>query len=86
MSVEFKRPVPIGQPIHGEGRVTSVRRRIVETEGVLTDADGNLLARATATFVGAQDDKKAELKARYGFVLVPDGEADATMPGQVGRR
>ena len=83
INVEFKRPVPIGRPIHGEGRVTSVRRRIVETEGVLTDEDGNLLARATATFVGAPDDKKAELKARYGFTLVPDGQdADAT-PGQV---
>lgn len=80
MTVEFKRPVPIGRPIHGEGRVTSVRRRIVVTEGFLTDQEGNLLARADATYVGAPDDKKAELKARYGFVLVP-GEDGAATPG-----
>ena len=73
MTVEFKKPVPIGQPIRGEGRVTSVRRRIVETEGVLTAEDGTVLARAEATYVGAPAEKKAELKARYGFVLAPDG-------------
>ena len=83
ITVDFKRPVPIGRPIHGEGRVTSVRRRIVETEGVLSDQDGNILAQATATFVGAPDDKKAELKARYGFVLVPDESAVDGTPGLV---
>ncbi len=80
MSLEFKRPVPIGRPIRGEGRVTSVRRRLVETEGILTDEDGNVLARAEATFVGAPEDRKAELKAKYGFVLVPD---DPATPGAV---
>jgi uncharacterized protein (TIGR00369 family) len=80
MSVEFKRPVRIGRHIHGEGRVTSVRRRVVEAEGVLTDDDGNVFARATATYVGAPEDKKAELKARYGFVLIPDD--DSATPGR----
>ena len=80
MTVEFKRPVKIGQALHGEGRVTAVRRRIVETEGVITDQEGNILARAEATYVGAPEDKKAELKARYGFVLMPDGDDNAT-PG-----
>jgi uncharacterized protein (TIGR00369 family) len=78
MTVEFKKPVLIGRPIHGEGRVMSVRRRVVETEGLLTDADGNLLARAEATYVGAPDERKAELKARYGFILVPDADEPAT--------
>ena len=73
MTVEFKRPVPIGRPIHGEGRVIEVRRRIVQAQGLLTDEDGQVLARAEATFVGAPDAKKAELKARYGFVLEPQG-------------
>jgi acyl-CoA thioesterase FadM len=79
MNLEFKKPVPIGRPIHGEGRVTGVRRRIVEAEGVLTDETGTVLARAEATFVGAPDERKAELKARYGFVLTPNDEA--TTPG-----
>jgi uncharacterized protein (TIGR00369 family) len=78
MTVEFKKPVPIGRPIHGEGRVTEVRRRIVQAQGTLTDQDGQLLARAEATFVGAPDARKAELKARYGFVLATgDGAGDA---------
>ena len=84
MTVEFKRPVPIGRPIRGEGRVTSVRRRVVETEGELTDGEGNVLARATATYVGAPEDKKAELKARYGFVLAGDGQTGTPGTGDAG--
>ena len=68
MSVEFKRPVPIGRPIRAEGRVGRSRRRLVEAEGVVLDAvDGTELARRTATFVGAPEARKEELKARYGF-------------------
>ncbi len=84
MTVEFKKPVPIGRPIRGEGRVTSVRRRVVETEGELTDGEGNVLARATATYVGAPEDKKAELKARYGFALAGDGQTGTPGTGAAG--
>jgi uncharacterized protein (TIGR00369 family) len=76
MSVEFRKPVPLGRAIRGEGRVTSVRRRLIDAEGVLLDAaDGTVLARSTATFVGASEAKKAELKQRYGFAIAetPDG-------------
>jgi uncharacterized protein (TIGR00369 family) len=73
MSIEFKRPVPIGRPIRAEGRVLSARRRLVEAEGVILDReDGTLLARSRATFVGASEAKKDELKARYGFTLVAE--------------
>jgi len=75
MSVDFKRPVPIGRPIRGEGRVVDVRRRIVRAEGVLMDDAGAVLARAEAMFVGAPEHRKAELKARYGFVLEPEAGA-----------
>lgn len=82
MSVEFKKPVPIGRPLRGEGRVVEAKRRIVQTEGVLMDAaDGTVLARAEAVFVGATDARKDELKARYGFRLDPD--AQAATPGPV---
>ena len=81
MSIEFKRPVPIGRPIRAEGRVLAARRRLVEAEGVITDReDGTLLARSRATFVGASEAKKDELKARYGFTLAPEGTAT---PGSV---
>jgi len=73
MQIEFKRPVPIGRRIRGEGRVVEVRRRIVRAEGVLLDAaDGTVLATAEGTFVAAPDAQKQALKQRYGFRLEPD--------------
>jgi uncharacterized protein (TIGR00369 family) len=80
MSVDFKRPVRIGQPIRGEGRVIGVRRRLVDAEGVLLDTDdGTVLARAEATYMGAPEERKRELKERYAFRLeaVRDGASPA---------
>jgi uncharacterized protein (TIGR00369 family) len=72
MHVDFRRPVPIGRPIRGEGRVTSAKRRVIYAEGEIADvADGTILARAEATFVGADEARKQALKARYGFRLQP---------------
>ena len=80
MSVDFRRPVPIGQPLRAEGRVTRARRRIVDAEGVLIDARaGDVLATSTGTYVGASDARKRELKARYGFTM-PD---ELTTPDSV---
>lgn len=68
MSVDFKRPVPLGRPIHAEGWITEARRRIVTTAGRIVDgASGELLATAEAMYVAATDDRKAELKQRYGY-------------------
>jgi len=84
MSVEFRKPVRIGRPIRAEGRVVAVRRRLVSAEGVILDQDdGTLLARSEATFVGAPDARKAELKARYRYRLEPEGPADAESPDMV---
>jgi uncharacterized protein (TIGR00369 family) len=81
MSVDFKRPVPIGRRVRGEGRVREARRRVIYAEGVLVDAeDGTELARAEATFVAAPEAKKQALKERYGFRLEP------TTPGTVDTR
>lgn len=78
MSVDFKRPVPIGRPIHAEGRVVEARRRVVTAEGVVLDAvDGTLLARADGTYVGAPEARKAELKARYGLRVTAATETSA---------
>jgi uncharacterized protein (TIGR00369 family) len=85
MSVEFRRPVPIGRPVRAEGRVVSVRRRLVEAEGVVLDGtDGSVLARGTATFVGAPEARKEELKARYGFRLVDEHLATPGVVDAVG--
>lgn len=83
MTVDFKRPVPIGLPIIGEGRVVAVRRRLVDAEGAILDAaDGTVLARSTATYVGAREERKRELKARYAFRIESD---HADMSGTVAR-
>ena len=77
MSVDFKRPVPLGRPIHAEGRVVRARRRLITTDGRIADAEtGELLATAEATYVAAPDDRKRELKERYGF-RSRDGEDGA---------
>jgi uncharacterized protein (TIGR00369 family) len=80
MSIDFKRPVPIGRLIRAEGWVVSVRRRLVEAEGVVLDGrDGTALAHGTATYLGAPDARKDELKARYAFRLVDDVATPATV-------
>jgi acyl-coenzyme A thioesterase PaaI-like protein len=79
MSVDFKRPVRLGVPIRGEGWVTSVRRRLVETAARIIDpASGEVLATATATYVAADAARKAELQARYRFRLTPAAGAAAS--------
>ena len=69
MTVDFKRPVPIGSPIRATGRLVERRRRLLRTDARLIDlATGELLATSEATYVAAPDDRKADLKRRYGFV------------------
>jgi acyl-coenzyme A thioesterase PaaI-like protein len=67
MQVEFHKPVPIARPLRAEGWITRVRRRIVDTEARLVDAEtGVELATATGTYVAADEARKQELRARYG--------------------
>lgn len=68
MQVEFRRPVPIGEPIRAEGRVVEARRRIITAAGRILDrSTGAELATAEGTFVAATEARKAELKRRYGY-------------------
>ena len=83
MSVDFRRPVPIGRPVRAEGSVATMRKRIVETTGRIVDAQtGEVLATATGTYVAAGEARKRELRERYGFRLLSDrspaiGSSDA---------
>jgi acyl-coenzyme A thioesterase PaaI-like protein len=77
LSVEFKRPVPLDVPIRAEGWITQSRRRIITTAGRVVDpATGAILATADATYVAAPEDRKRELKERYGFRLVTAEPSD----------
>jgi uncharacterized protein (TIGR00369 family) len=70
MAVDFRRPVRLGHPFRGEGRVTRSRRRVVDAEARLVGDDGEVLATATATYVAADGARRQELQERYGFRLL----------------
>ncbi len=73
MAIEYRRPVPIGGRIRGEGRVLERRRRLLTTSGRLLDPlTGAVFATAEGTYVAAPEARRAELKARYGFRFVAD--------------
>jgi len=77
-NVEFRRPVQVGTAIRAEGWITEAKRRLIRTAGRIEDAgSGDLLAMGEATYVVASPERKAELKARYRFRLVPE-QIDAT--------
>lgn len=55
MAVEYLRPVPSGAPIRIEGHVTRVEGRKHWAEAKIANADGVLLASATALFIAIRD-------------------------------
>jgi acyl-coenzyme A thioesterase PaaI-like protein len=70
MTVEFRRPVRLGRRIRGDGWVTANRRRLIETAARLIDVEtGEQLATASGTYVAANAERKAQLRARYRFRL-----------------
>ncbi len=50
MTVRYKKPVPIGEKLEIQGRVTLHRGRFIKTEGVLKSQKGEILATATASY------------------------------------
>ena len=68
LTIDFTRPVPLDRPIHAEGWVTDVRRRLITTAGRIVDAaTDEVLATAEATYVAAPEERKQALKERYGY-------------------
>ena len=73
MSIDYKRPVPVGTRLRGEGRLVERRKRLLTMTARLLDADtGVILATADALYVAAPAAQLAQLKERYAFRLVPD--------------
>ena len=66
MSLEFKRPVPVGTRVRAEGWIVRSRRRLVDTAGRVVNQDGEILASAEAVYVAAGEERKRELMERYG--------------------
>jgi acyl-coenzyme A thioesterase PaaI-like protein len=73
LGVDFKKPVMVDQRIRGEGWITRSRRRLVDTEARLTDAKtGDVLATATGLYMAAGEERKRELRSRYGWRRLDD--------------
>lgn len=68
MSIEFKRPVPVGHRIRAEGRLDERRRRLLRTSARLFDpASGEVYATAEGLYVAAPSERREALKRAYGF-------------------
>jgi uncharacterized protein (TIGR00369 family) len=91
MSVEFRRPIPVGSNVRAEGWIVRSRKRIVETAAQVVDGNGTILATAAGTYLAADATRKRELQARYGYRAAaarrrddPDlRKSDATTPDSV---
>ncbi len=67
MTIDFRRPVHVGAIVRAEGWIVRARRRLVDTAGEIRDADGEVLAAAQAVYLAADEARKKELQARYGY-------------------
>jgi uncharacterized protein (TIGR00369 family) len=90
MSVEFRRPIQVGSRIRAEGWIVRSRKRIVETAAQIVDGSGTVLATAEGTYLAADENRKRELQARYGYRAAavrrrddPDQRPSDTTPGAV---
>jgi acyl-coenzyme A thioesterase PaaI-like protein len=82
LSVDFRRPVPVGSRIRADGEIATSRRRIVETTAKLIRLDdGEVLATARGTYLAADPARRRELRERYGFRFTDQPEDDT--PGSV---
>ena len=54
MKISFLRPAPAGSKITGTGRVLKAGKRVIFVEAEVTNDDGELLAKITATELPAQ--------------------------------
>ncbi|MCA9876328.1 MAG: PaaI family thioesterase [Thermomicrobiales bacterium] len=66
MQVRFRRPLHVGETVSLRGAVTDQRSRAVTTSGQLVrEADGQVIATATALFVRVPAATEAAWQARY---------------------
>jgi uncharacterized protein (TIGR00369 family) len=65
MSVDFRRPVPSGEPLTITAQVTRDRGRAVETAGEIRSASGELLASSRGLFVRVSEEQQREWEETY---------------------
>lgn len=86
MSVEFKKPLIVGQGIRAEAHIVEDRRRIVTAAGRIVDAQtGDELATSEGTFVTVNEAKKLQLQQRYGNLAEARRAAEREAAARRGR-
>lgn len=66
LSTRFRKPVLVGVPARAIGRIIRDRGRVIEVKGeIRREADGQLLAEATATFFRVPESQAAAWNERY---------------------
>jgi uncharacterized protein (TIGR00369 family) len=66
MQVRFRRPLHVGETVTLHGAVTDIRTRAISASGqIVREADGQVIATATALFVRVPAATEAAWKARY---------------------
>lgn len=55
LTVRLRRPLRVGQPFHGEGRVVADRGRLLLCSGRLLDSESRVIAEATGKMMLVQD-------------------------------
>ena len=65
ITVSFRQPVPVGEPLLVSGEITKRTRRAIETRGDIRDTSGTVLVDADALFLLMPDERRDELIRRY---------------------
>ena len=67
LSVRFKKPAPLGEPLVARGRLVADKRRLLQMSGELTlVSSGELLAEASGTFVPLPEAARKAIAGRLG--------------------
>ncbi len=73
LEIRFKKPVPIGQPLHVIGEITQKKGRLLKARGEIRLAcDDQLLVEAHGTFLKIPDDQIERYKVVLGGWRVDD--------------
>lgn len=66
LQVRYRRPLAVDEPMRAVGAIERNRGRVIETRGeIRREADGALLAEATATFIRVPADQAESWRERY---------------------
>jgi acyl-CoA thioesterase FadM len=74
MSLSFRRPARVGEPLRGVGTVTRMRSRAIEAEATIFEqSSGDVVAEAEGRFIRVSREQAQEWSSAYGA----DGDSSA---------